>query len=285
MQVFFFFFFFSVCILVRQTEDGTLQLHCYLLWSPLFCLSLWSPLRPCHVFGQCFCDLHANNNTSILLCVYVKFHSVFSLRLNYDKSLCPLRLRGCCSWCRSALLRKLKEKNERGDWESSRVKVKYCDIWDEAGEGVCLDMFSQSNGWKWVFRCCLAFVLQCSRNANNDHKFLGLRLHFYAVLPSPESFSKACCPPHHHHHHHHPHYPFLQLSGLNFPVVSPDCVSWFAEVEQINPDISPPDLGSCMELAQTGIFQFHQAVYSQRRWQWQMALIQIAMHCAGPCKR
>lgn len=73
-------FFFSVCILVRQTEDGTLQLHCYLLWSPLFCLSLWSPLRPCHVFGQCFCDLHANNNTSILLCVYVKFHSVFSLR-------------------------------------------------------------------------------------------------------------------------------------------------------------------------------------------------------------
>lgn len=115
--------------------------------------------------------------------------------LNYDKSLCPLRLRGCCSWCRSALLRKLKEKNERGDWESSRVKVKYCDIWDEAGEGVCLDKFSQSNGWKWVFRCCLVFVLQCSRNANNDHKFLGLRLHFYAVLPSPESFSKACCPP------------------------------------------------------------------------------------------
>lgn len=228
------------------------------------------------------------------MCVYVKFHFVFSLHqggkiLNYDKSLCPLRLRGCCSWCRSALLRKLKEKNERGDWESSRVKVNYCDIWDEAGGGVYLDMFSQSNkcnirynGWKLVFRCCFVFMLQCSRNDNNFHKFLGFQLYFHPVLPSPESFSKACCPPQHHLHLHHP---FLQLSGLNFPVVSPDCVSWFAEVEQINPDISPPDLGSCGELAQTGIFQFHQAVYSQRRWQWQMALIQIAMHCAGPCKR
>ena len=76
-----------MCILVRQTEDGTLQLHCYLLWSPLFCPSLWSPLRPCHVFGQRFCDLHANNNTSIFLCVCM-----------WNSTLCFPSIRGGKSW-------------------------------------------------------------------------------------------------------------------------------------------------------------------------------------------
>lgn len=37
----------------------------------------------------------------------------------------------------------------------------------------------------------------------------------------------------------------LQLSGVNFPVVSSDTVSWFAEVEQINSDILQPDCGCC----------------------------------------
>lgn len=58
-------------------------------------------------------------------------------------------------------------------------------------------------------------------------------------------------------------------------------VSSFAEVEQINPDISPPDLRQLWELARTQIFQFHQAIYPRRWWQWQMALIQIAMRCAA----
>ncbi len=40
-----FHFSFFVCILVRQTEDGTLQLYCYLLWSPVLSIPVVSPCR------------------------------------------------------------------------------------------------------------------------------------------------------------------------------------------------------------------------------------------------
>lgn len=70
----------------------------------------------------------------------------------------------------------------------------------------------------------------------------------------------------------------LQLSGVNFPVVSPDRVSWFAEVEQINPDILQPDCGCCGSCPRQDFFQFH----PHQRWQWQMVLIEIAMHCTAP---
>lgn len=173
MQVFFFFFFFSfrLCILVRQTEDGTLQLYCYLSRSPVLsrpcglssprhvfgATLLWSPPEQWHIhlfYRPC------ENSTAVC------FLSVRSEILNYDKEPLSLRLRGCCSWCRFALLRNLKEQNERGDWESNGFKVNYCNLWDEEDCRVwvfCLVLFSwgfssvqwnANNGWKWVSLCC-----------------------------------------------------------------------------------------------------------------------------------
>lgn len=127
----FHFSFLCVCILVRQTEDGTLQLYCVLVpgfvhpcgllaMSRLWAMLLWSPPEQWHIHSFCRpCE--------------IRLHVLLRPFGNPElwKEPLSLRLHGCCSWCRFALLGKLKEKDERGDWESNEVKVNYCNLWDD----------------------------------------------------------------------------------------------------------------------------------------------------------
>lgn len=93
MQVFFLILFFCV---YSCEADRRWNLTIALLFVLVPCFVHPCGLSsPCHVFGQCFCDLHPNNDTSIFLFAgRVKFHCMFfSVRvkiLHYDKNFCPL---------------------------------------------------------------------------------------------------------------------------------------------------------------------------------------------------
>lgn len=133
------------------------------------CFSLCGFLLAMSRLWKCFSDLHQHKDTSTFsLLFFVLLPAVwnstacfyfFSLRWNMIRNLCPVRLHGCCSWCRFALWRKLKENREGGgsDW----AKKNYCHLWQEEDLGVS---FSGVTSGRWnVLKKTM--MVPCSTNS------------------------------------------------------------------------------------------------------------------------